>query len=50
MEVVDGTFHGFECVVDEVTPEKEKVRVIVSIFGRQTPIELYYLQVKRKDK
>ncbi len=50
VEVVDGPFQGFEGVVDEVTPEKEKVRVTVSIFGRQTPIELDFLQVKRKDK
>ena len=50
VEVIDGPFQGFDGVVDEVTPEKEKVRVIVSIFGRQTPIELDYLQVKRKDK
>ena len=50
VEVIDGPFQGFDGVVDEVTPEKEKVRVIVSIFGRQAPIELDYLQVKRKDK
>ena len=50
VEVIDGPFQGFDGVVDEVTPEKEKVRVIVSIFGRQTPIELDYLQVKRKAK
>ena len=50
VEVIDGPFQGFDGVVDEVIPEKEKVRVIVSIFGRQTPIELDYLQVKRKDK
>lgn len=47
VEVVDGPFLGFNGVVDEVNPEKEKVKVIVSIFGRQTPIELEYLQVKR---
>lgn len=47
VEVVDGPFNGFIGVVDEVNPEKEKVRVIVSIFGRQTPVELDYLQVKR---
>ncbi|HCW92546.1 transcription termination/antitermination protein NusG [Flexistipes sp.] len=47
VEVVDGPFLGFNGVVDEVNPEKEKVKVIVSIFGRQTPIELDYLQVKR---
>ncbi|MDR2869075.1 MAG: transcription termination/antitermination protein NusG [Deferribacteraceae bacterium] len=47
VEVVDGPFLGFTGVVEEVNPEKEKVRVIVSIFGRQTPIELDYLQVKQ---
>ncbi len=47
VEVIDGPFQTFTGVVDEVNPEKEKVRVIVSIFGRQTPIELDYLQIKR---
>jgi transcriptional antiterminator NusG len=47
VEVIDGPFSGFNGIVDEVNPEKEKVRVIVSIFGRQTPIELDYLQIKR---
>jgi transcriptional antiterminator NusG len=47
VEVIDGPFQGFTGVVEEVNPEKEKVRVIVSIFGRQTPVELDYLQVKR---
>ncbi len=50
VEVVDGPFLGFAGTVEEVSPEKEKVRVVVSIFGRQTPIELDYLQVKRTDK
>lgn len=47
VEVIDGPFNGFIGTVDEVNPDKEKVRVIVSIFGRQTPVELDYLQVKR---
>lgn len=47
VEVIDGPFQGFTGMVDEVNPDKEKVRVIVSIFGRQTPVELDYLQVKR---
>ena len=47
VEVIDGPFLGFTGIVDEVNPDKEKVRVIVSIFGRQTPVELDYLQVKR---
>lgn len=47
VEVIDGPFQGFTGTVEEVNPEKEKIRVIVSIFGRQTPVELDYLQVKR---
>jgi transcriptional antiterminator NusG len=47
VEVVDGPFQTFTGVVDDVNADKEKVRVIVSIFGRQTPIELDYLQIKR---
>jgi transcriptional antiterminator NusG len=47
VEVIDGPFQTFTGVVDEVNADKEKVRVIVSIFGRQTPIELDYLQIKR---
>lgn len=47
VEVIDGPFQSFSGVIDEVNAEKEKVRVIVVIFGRQTPIELDYLQVKR---
>lgn len=50
VEVIDGPFSGFSGNVEEVNPEKEKVRVVVSIFGRQTPIELDYLQVNRVDK
>jgi transcriptional antiterminator NusG len=34
-------------LVEEVNPEKEKVKVIVTIFGRQTPIELDYYQINR---
>lgn len=47
VEVVDGPFQGFTGIVEEVNPEKEKVKVVVSIFGRQTPIELEYYQVSR---
>jgi transcriptional antiterminator NusG len=47
VEVIDGPFQGFTGLVEEVNPEKEKVKVIVSIFGRQTPIELDYYQINR---
>lgn len=50
VEVVDGPFSGFFGDIEEVNPEKEKVKVVVTIFGRETTIELDYLQIKRADK
>ena len=47
MRVVDGPFANFNGIVDEVMPEKGKVRVLVSIFGRSTPVELDFVQVNR---
>ncbi len=47
VKVIDGPFNNFSGVVDEVFPDKLKVRVMVSIFGRKTPLELDYLQVER---
>ncbi len=46
VQVVDGPFSDFTGVVDEVNAEREKVKVMVSIFGRATPVELDFLQVK----
>jgi transcriptional antiterminator NusG len=45
VRVVDGPFTNFHGVVDEVRPEKGKLRVLVSIFGRATPVELDFVQV-----
>jgi transcriptional antiterminator NusG len=48
VKVVDGPFNNFTGFVEEVFPDKMKVRVMVSIFGRKTPLELDYLQVEHE--
>lgn len=47
VRVVDGPFIDFIGVVDEINAEKGKVKVLVSFFGRETPVELDFLQVER---
>lgn len=48
VRIIDGPFTNFDGVIDEVRPEKGKLRVIVSIFGRQTPVELDFIQVTQQ--
>lgn len=47
VRIMDGPFKDYEGKVSEVDEEKGKVRVLVSIFGRETPIELDFLQIKK---
>ncbi|MFA5792312.1 MAG: transcription termination/antitermination protein NusG [Candidatus Gracilibacteria bacterium] len=46
--VLDGPFAGYEGLVDDIDEEKGKVKVMISIFGRETPVELDFDQVKKK--
>lgn len=47
VKVIDGPFQDFNGTVEEVRAEKGKVRVLISIFGRATPVELDFVQVEK---
>lgn len=47
VKVMNGPFQDFNGTVEEVKPEKGKVRVLISIFGRATPVELDFVQVEK---
>ena len=46
--VTDGPFSGFTGVIEEVNVEKHKLKVMVKIFGRKTPLELSFMQVQKE--
>ena len=48
VKVTDGPFNGFEGVINEVVADKRKLKVVVTIFDRQTPLELSYEQVAKE--
>lgn len=47
VRIVDGPFNDFRGTVDEIDMERAKVRVMVNFFGRETPVELDFLQVEK---
>ncbi|RMG82169.1 MAG: transcription termination/antitermination factor NusG [Bacteroidetes bacterium] len=48
VKVVDGPFNGFTGVIEEINEEKKKLKVMVKIFGRKTPLELNFMQVEKE--
>jgi transcriptional antiterminator NusG len=47
VKVTSGPFFDFTGVVDDISPEKERLRALISIFGRETPVELEFFQVEK---
>ena len=48
VKVTDGPFSGFSGIIEEVNAEKHKLKVMVKIFGRKTPLELGFMQVAKE--
>ena len=48
VKVTDGPFNGFTGVIEEVNSDKKRLKVIVKIFGRKTPLELSFMQVEKE--
>ncbi len=48
VKVTDGPFNSFSGVIEEINEEKKKLKVMVKIFGRKTPLELSFMQVEKE--
>ena len=48
VKVIDGPFNNFTGLIEEINEEKKKLKVMVKIFGRKTPLELSYMQVEKE--
>ena len=48
VKVTEGPFNGFSGIIEEVNAEKRKLKVMVKIFGRKTPLELGFMQVEKE--
>ena len=48
VKVIDGPFNSFSGTIEEINEEKKKLKVMVKIFGRKTPLELSYMQVEKE--
>lgn len=48
VKVVDGPFNSFSGIIEEINEEKKKLKVMVKIFGRKTPLELSFMQVEKE--
>jgi len=48
VKITDGPFNNFDGIIEEVNEEKKKLKIMIKIFGRKTPVELNYMQVEKQ--